>query len=151
MNTAATSNFSSPVPQSGASHNRWVASAAALAATLALAFGVSAPAAASDHVSVSINTPDFGVRLGSRPYYRPAPVVVAQPVYAAPPVYVPRPVVYSPAPVYVQPAAPNYYYRVAQPVPPGWYRKEWREGYRERAWEDHGPGKHGRGHGWGHR
>jgi hypothetical protein len=82
---------------------------AALLATALLPF-----TAARAQVSVSINTPDFGIRVGPPlhrpvypvPVYMPAPhVVVPAPVYLPPPVYLPSPV-YLPPPVYAPP--PRY-------------------------------------------
>ena len=73
-------------------------------------------AQANGPVSVSVSTPQFGIRIGAPffgppvvPVYAPFPVyappVYSPPVYA-PPVYAPPPVVYAP-PVYVQ--RPRYY------------------------------------------
>lgn len=96
----------------------------ALGATL---FTGSAQAHGGD-VSISVSTPDFGIRVGPPAYYRPAPVYVAPaPVYVAPPpvVYAPR-VVY-PAPVYAAPA-PVYY------GPPGHWKRHWKHHHRD--WDD---------------
>jgi hypothetical protein len=65
-------------------------------------------AAAQAQVSVSVSTPEFGIRIGTPmprpvypvPVYVP-PVVVATPVYLPPPVYAPPPR-YAPPPVIVR-------------------------------------------------
>ncbi len=63
----------------------------------------SASSASDGHaVTVRVDTPDFGIRIGHPGYY-PGPVVVAPPpVIVAPPVYAPAPV-YMPPPVYTPP------------------------------------------------
>jgi hypothetical protein len=63
-------------------------------------------AAAQAHgVAVSVNTPEFGIRIGA-PVYRPVvPVYAPPPVVYAPPrvVYAPPPVVYAPPRVFYAP------------------------------------------------
>jgi hypothetical protein len=78
----------------------------------ALTIAALAPlAAAQAQVTVSVSTPEFGIRIGtpmprpvySVPVYVPAPpVVVATPVYLPPPVYAPPPPRYAPPPVVVR-------------------------------------------------
>jgi len=85
---------------------------AALLAPFALAH-------ASSNVSVSVSTPEFGIRIGGPvfhpvPVYAPVPVFAPAPVFAPPPVFVPvrvhaprrvhvAPWVFHPAPVIVVP------------------------------------------------
>jgi hypothetical protein len=77
-----------------------------LVATLTLA--ALAPLAAHAHggIAVSVQTPEFGIRIGApvfRPY-APLPVYAPVPVFAPAPVYAPYPAaVYAPAPVLVAP------------------------------------------------
>lgn len=95
-------------------------------------------AAANAHgVSVSVNTPDFGIRIGA-PIYRPVPV------YAPPPVvYAPAPVFYTPPPrvIYAPPRVvyrPYPYYagvRVA-PVPYGHWKHKHRDSHRHDRHDD---------------
>ncbi len=108
-----------------------------LVATLAFAALAPLAAHASGGVVVSVNTPQFGFRIGSpfygSPVYAPVyapPVIAAPPVYGPPVVMVPPPRVYYPAPVVV--AAPPVVYapayiprpRVVYPrvAPPAYYR-----------------------------
>jgi hypothetical protein len=85
----------------------------ALAAALIVPF---AAARAHSNVSVSVSTPEFGIRIGA-PVYRPVPVVVPAPVYAPAPVYVPPPVYVAPRPVYVAPRPVYVAPRVVYPAP----------------------------------
>lgn len=88
-------------------------SAAAAAAAAAAPFGA---AQAHTAITVGIESPAFGVRIGM-PYVRVAPVYPA-PVYVPAPVYAPPPpVVYAPPPVVLRP--PVLYpviYPLAAPV-----------------------------------
>lgn len=74
-----------------------------LAFATALAAAVLIPwSAARAQVSVSVHTPEFGIRIGAPlpraviPVYYPAPVYHPAPVYYPPPVYAPRPVYLRP-------------------------------------------------------
>jgi hypothetical protein len=105
----------------------------------ALAIGVStlllaaAPLtqASAQSVSIRIDSPQWGVRIGTDlpplyPGFYPAAVVVAPPpvVYSPPPVvYVP---VYAPAPRYIAPAPVYYGYGPPAFVPPGHRHKHHR-------------------------
>jgi hypothetical protein len=99
----------------------------ATAAVAALAL-IPAQRAAAQPVTVTVNTPEFGFRIGA-PFY-PAPVIVAPaPVYAPPPVvYAPPPrviyppVVYAPAPRVVY--TPRPVYVAPRWIPPG---QRWRQ------------------------
>jgi hypothetical protein len=88
------------------------------AGTMALA---AVTPARAQNVTIRVDTPEFGIRIG-HPGYRPAPVIVAPaPVYVPPPpVYVPPPpveyypaprVIYAPPPrvIYAPPPAVVYY------------------------------------------
>lgn len=101
-----------------------------IAATLGLG-----SAQARDHVSVSVSTPEFGIRVGTpHRYYQPAPVYVA-----------PAPVYYSPPPVYYAP-------RVVYPAPVYYGDRGYghrRHYHGNRHW--HGGDGHHRGHHRGHR
>ena len=113
--------------------------AAAAVAALAL---IPAQRAAAQSVTVSVDTPEFGFRIGT-PFY-PAPVVVAPaPVYAPPPViYAPPPRVVYPPVVYAPPrvvVAPRTVYVAPRPVyvaprwtPPGHRHGHYRAGYPHR-------------------
>lgn len=102
---------------------------AAVLTTAALPLG----AAQAQQVSVRIDTPDIGIRIGT-----PYPQVYG-PVYA--PVYAPPPVVVAPAPVYYP--APRY---VVAPPPPRvfvpapvvygarWYGPRWHD---RKHWKHH--------------
>jgi hypothetical protein len=71
-----------------------------LAAALLAPF---AAAHAYSNVSVSVSTPEFGIRIGG-PVYGPVPVYAPAPVYVPVPVYVaPHPVYVAPRPVYIAP------------------------------------------------
>lgn len=80
-----------------------------LGTLLAAVLAPFAMAHAHSNVSVSVSTPEFGIRIGG-PVYRPVPVYQPVPVYAPPPVYV------APAPVYVPP--PRVIYRAPRVVVP---------------------------------
>ncbi|MCX8003896.1 MAG: hypothetical protein N2688_02905 [Burkholderiaceae bacterium] len=104
-------------------------------AALALAAAFVAPhaGAGAQPVSVRIDTPEFGIRIGHPvpPVYGPPPVVVAPP---PPVVYAPPPrVIVAPPPVYY-PSPP--YYRIDY----GWHRHRWhRDPWcdpRDRHWRD---------------
>jgi len=74
------------------------------------AVAIAAPIGATQahtFVTVGIDTPGFGIRIGAPyplvaplPVYRPAPVYVAAPVYAPPIVYLPPRMVVGPPVVY---------------------------------------------------
>ena len=117
--------------------------AAAAVAALAL---IPAQRATAQQVTVHVDTPEFGFRIGT-PVYT-APVVVAPaPVYAPPPVvYAPPPVVYTPPPRMVYPpvvygaprviVAPRPVYVAPRPVyvaprwtPPGHRHGHYRTDY----------------------
>jgi hypothetical protein len=102
---------------------------------VALGLAAAAPigAALAQPVSVRIDGPEFGIRIGAPvPHvYVPAPVVVAPvPVYAPPPViYVPPPRVIAPRPVFY----PAPYYRVRyedRHHHHGQFHRHWDAGYR---------------------
>lgn len=92
---------------------------AALAAVAVTALAIAAPmgaAQASTNVTVRVDTPEFGIRIGSPVgIYAPVPVY-APPVYAPAPVYTPAPV-YAPAPVVVPPRVVYAPPRVVVPAP----------------------------------
>jgi hypothetical protein len=124
-----------PIP--GAQENR-VKTIAALALAAA---AVLAPAAHAQPVSIRIDTPEFGVRVGNIGYGAvgyPVPVYPA-PVYA-PPVVVAQPLPVYPVPVYVPPRvivpAPVY----GQVVYPYAYGKPYRYGHPHKHHKHH---KHG--------
>lgn len=89
-----------------------------LTAALLAPFAV---AQAQSNVIISVNTPEFGIRIGG-PVFHPVPVYAPVPVFAPAPVFVPVPVhaprrvhvvprVFHPAPVIVVPsrhAAPHF-------------------------------------------
>ena len=78
-------------------------------------------------VSVRVNTPEFGIRIGAPPVYRPAPV------YHPVPVYGPPPVVYAPAPRYVAPPVVVYGYPYHY-----WRHHHWRHNHwRHHQWRHH--------------
>jgi len=107
--------------------SRFVSIAAASLITLAAAAPFSN--AQAQQMSVRIDTPDFGIRVGT-PYPQP----IYGPIYPAV-VYTP-PVVFAPAPVYYPPryvvAPPRVlvpapiYYRQPWFVPPGHAKRYWR-------------------------
>lgn len=72
----------------------------------ALVFAAMAPWSASQAsgVSVRVNTPEFGIRIGGPRYHRPPPV------YYPAPVYVPPPVIYTRHPRYIAPPPVIYGY-----------------------------------------
>lgn len=97
------------------------------------------PAANAQHVTVHVDTPEFGFRIGHpgghgvvgypvpvypAPVYAPPPVIVVpRPVYPAP-IYLPPPRVIVPRPIYAP--APVYYTYgrgYGYGYPPGHYRK----------------------------
>jgi hypothetical protein len=88
---------------------------------------------AYSNVSVSVSTPEFGIRIGG-PVFHPVPVYAPVPVFAPAPVFAPVPV-YAPRPVYVTP-------RVIYPapvivVPPRYAPRHFGpRGYRHRDWDD---------------
>lgn len=103
-------------------------------AAIAVAFGfaVSSTAAFAQPVSVRIDTPEFGIRIGHPlPHVHvPAPVVIAPP----PVVYTPPPRVIVPAPVYY----PAPYYRAyygGHWHKHRWHRDPWCDA-RDRRFED---------------
>lgn len=98
-----------------------------LTAAALIAVALPLGAAQAQQVSVRIDTPDIGVRIGT-PY--------PPPVYA--PVYAPPPVLFAPAPVYY--SAPRYVFaptpRVFVPAPVV-YRSPWygSRAYRYKHWK----------------
>ncbi|HXF45686.1 MAG TPA: hypothetical protein VNK91_06170 [Burkholderiaceae bacterium] len=102
-------------------------------AAIAVAVGLAAPvgAALAQPVSVRIDTPEIGIRIGHPlPHLHvPAPVVIAPP-----------PVVYAPPRVVVAPP-------VVYPVPP-YYRAYYKGHWHKHRWHKHHWHKH---HGHGHR
>jgi hypothetical protein len=106
-----------------------------LTAALLAPFAV---AHAYSDVSVSVSTPEFGIRIGG-PVYGPVPVYAPAPVYAPVPVYAPMPV-YAPRPVYVTP-------RVIYPapvivVPPRYAPRHFGpRAYWHRDWDDRRDGR----------
>lgn len=105
-------------------------------ATLVLGLtAASASQAGSPPVTVRVDTPEFGIRIG-QPVFRPAPVIVAPaPVYVPPPrvVYAPPPVIYAPHPYY----GPRHHHGHAHH----------RHGWERNGWNRHGGHRHGHGHG----
>ncbi|MCS6945756.1 MAG: hypothetical protein RMK97_10160 [Sutterellaceae bacterium] len=90
-------------------------------ATFTLAAAICAPlsVAGAQPVSVRIDTPEFGIRIGHPvpPFYAPSPVVVAP---MPPVVHVPPPrVIVAPPPAFY--AYPPPYYRIDF----GWHRHRW--------------------------
>ncbi len=85
-------------------------------------------------VSVRVNTPEFGIRIGAPPVYRPVPV------YHPVPVYGPPPVVYVPAPRYVAPPVvygyPYHYWRHHHWRHNHWRHHQWRH-HRHHGDDDH--------------
>lgn len=104
----------------------------AIALAAALPFGA---AQAHGNVAIRVDTPEFGIRIGTPfPVYPPPVIVAPAPVYAPPPViYAPPPRVIVPVPVYYGPPAFH---------PPGHYRKHYRvkhdkvKYYKGRDWYD---------------
>jgi len=98
-------------------------SLAITAAVLGLAAAAPIGSALAHPVSVRIDAPDFGIRIGVPVprVYVPAPVVVAPP----PVVYAPAPRVYAPAPVYYP--APYYRTRYEAPYPHYRHHRHWDE------------------------
>ena len=99
-------------------------SLAITAAVLGLAAAAPIGAALAHPVSVRIDAPDFGIRIGVPVprVYIPAPVVVAPP----PVVYAPPPRVYAPpAPVFYP--APYYRARYEAPYPNHRHHRYWDE------------------------
>ena len=112
-----------------------------LAASLsALVLAALAPWSASkaNGVSVSVSTPEFGIRIGAPPWphriFQPAPVYRPAPVYAPVPVYYPRPYRYAPPAVIYTPP-PRWGYA------PGGYR-----GHNNHNWRRNGSDHRGHGH-----
>jgi hypothetical protein len=116
-----------------------------LTAALLAPFAV---AQAQSNVIISVNTPEFGIRIGG-PVYHPVPVYAPVPVFAPAPVFVPVRV-HAPRPLYVAPRVihtapvivvpPRHSARHFGPrggvwVAPRAYqhrdRDDWREGRRE--------------------
>jgi hypothetical protein len=87
------------------------------ALTLLVASATLLPQADAQTVSIRVDTPEIGIRIGAPVDYGPAayPVpVYPAPIYAPPPVIVaPRPVAVYPAPIYLPPPPP----RVIVPPP----------------------------------
>lgn len=110
----------------------------------ALVIAAMAPWSASqaNGVSIRVNTPEFGIRIGAphfpRPFFHPAPVYVPAPVYQPVPVY-------RPVPAYQPAYYPRHYRHVPPPViyaPPPRYG--WHGGYgydrhrwQQRRWQEH--------------
>lgn len=121
----------------------------ALALTAVAALAAPLRAAQAQQVNVRIDTPEFGIRIGTplpRVVYAPplyAPPVYAPPVYAPPVVVAPPRVVYpepryvyAPAPRIVVPA-PVFYARPWR-IPPGHAKHRARyKDHREYEWHDH--------------
>ncbi|HYM48290.1 MAG TPA: hypothetical protein VES91_07400 [Burkholderiaceae bacterium] len=87
------------------------------AALSALVLAAMAPWSASraNGISVRVNTPEFGIRIGAPyhrppPVYYPAPVYHPVPIYHPAPVYGPPPVIYAPPPRYIAPPPVVYGY-----------------------------------------
>lgn len=105
--------------------------AIAVAAGLAVPFG----AALAQPVSVRIETPEIGIRIGHPlPHLHvPAPVVIAPPpvVYAPPPrvIVAPPPVVYYPVPPYYRAYDKGHWHKHR------WHKHHWR-GYHDHRWDD---------------
>ena len=89
------------------------AAIAAIALSAAAAAAPIGAAQAHTAITVGIETPAFGVRIGT-PYVQVAPVYPA-PVYVPVPVYAPPPVVYAPPPVVFRPPV---VYPVIYPLAP---------------------------------
>lgn len=117
-----------------------------LTAALLAPFAV---AHAQSSVSISVSTPEFGIRIGGPvfhpvPVYAPVPVFAPAPVFVPVPVHAPRPVhvmprVFHPAPVFVVPprhAARHFGPRgVVWVAPRAYQHRDWddrRDGRRER-------------------
>jgi hypothetical protein len=107
----------------------------------ALLLAAMAPWSASkaNGVSVSVNTPEFGIRIGAPHFphrvFQPVPVYRPVPVYPPVPVYYPRPYRYAPpAVIYTSPPRWGYGH--------GGYR-----GHNQYHWRHrHGSDHRGRGH-----
>jgi hypothetical protein len=105
-------------------------------AAMLVALGVAAlfsGAARAQHLTVRIDTPEFGIRIG-HPGYRPAPVFVPAPVYIPPPI-VRYPAVVYPYPIYGHPRV------IHAPPPFVWYSYPGhghRHEYRDHRGRDHG-------------
>lgn len=91
-----------------------------IAAVALAALVVAAPvyAAHASDVIIRVDTPQFGIRIGT-----PVRIVGPAPVYVPPPLYAPAPVVYAPPRVVVQ---PPIVYRVVEPYPYKHVRKHWK-------------------------
>lgn len=105
----------------------------------ALVLAAMAPWSASqaNGVSVRVNTPEFGIRIGA-----PYPL----PVYHPAPVYVPAPVVYPRAPRYIAPPVVYgypYHYAGGRVIHIGhhWQHDHWRQDWRH---DNHGQQRHWR-------
>lgn len=100
--------------------------AVALAAALPLG-----AAQAHGNVAIRVDTPEFGIRIGTPFPVYPPPVIIAPA-----PVYAPPPVIYAPPPRVIVPA-PVYYYGPPAFLPPGHYRKHYKvKYYKGRDWYD---------------
>jgi hypothetical protein len=118
------------------------------ALTLLVAGAAFLPRADAQTVSVRIDTPEIGIRIGAPVDYGPAayPVpVYPAPVYAPPPVIVaPRPVAVYPAPVYLPPPPPRVIVPpprvIVAPAPVYYYGPPHLRPYP--YWEQGGRGKH---------
>ena len=114
---------------------------AAIALTTLAAAAPIGTAQAETGVTIRVDTPEFGIRIGTPvriyapvPVYAPPPVYVPAPVYVPPPVYVPRaPVVFVPPRVVVQPGT---VYRVVEPYPYRAFGKPWKVHPRHRRHDD---------------
>ncbi len=108
------------------------AALAALALTT-LAVATPATAQASGGVTIRVDTPEFGIRIGT-PVRFHAPL----PVYA-PPVFIPAPVYAPPVPVaYVPPRVvvrPPVVYHVIEPYPYRPIHKHWKNKHRHRHYD----------------
>lgn len=100
------------------------ATLAAISLTL-LAAAAPLSAARAGDVTIRVDTPDFGFRIGT-----PVRIYAPAPVYVPPPVYVPAPVYAPPAPVvYVPPRVvvrPPVVHRVYEPYPYRHARWHWK-------------------------
>ena len=103
----------------------------------ALALAAMAPWSASqaNGVSVRVNTPEFGIRIGA-PHF---PVFHPVPVYPPVPVYYPRHYRVAPPPVIYAPP-PRWGYGYAAHRGHGHYRQHWQH----RGWEQHRHDRHDR-------
>jgi hypothetical protein len=118
-----------------------VLTSALLAAALVIPVAIPTSAHAYQEVSVRIDTPEFGFRIGTPRVYAPPQVIYAPPVVIAPaPVYVPPRVVYAPprvvyAPpkVIYQPVYEPYPVYVGKVKPHKHWRKHWRH-HDEKHW-----------------